>query len=556
MSYLDIINHIGSDAEQLELAYQDAVQSGKTETFAQAIDATYVKEPDNLLYAAWHYRLQHVVARTKGRVIAWAWAIPLAVLNGLIFWLLTDFDRFELKIPGQPYGSIPLLLLYWMPIAAAFILIYLAAAGKQRWKRALALMAGMAAVGAYVYWRYPHLPGIVPAEQYLSLSAIHLPILALAAIGIYLLIGRNDPANRFAFLVKLLEAVVLAGIFVLVGGVFVGLTSGLFAAIDIDLPEWALRLLIGGGGGLIPVLAVAIVYDPARPPAEQSFTEGLSKIVALLMRLTLPLSLLVLLIYLGFIPFNFRAPFTNRDILIIYNLVLFAVMALLLGATPVRSDSLSSQQQQWLRWGIVAVALLAALVGLYALIAIGYRTWRGALTPNRMAFIGWNIINLGLLILLLAKQARASLSDWLPRLQSVFATGAVVYALWTLVVVSATPWLFLQQNPDFAGLPPSVQRAVYGGDYPILLKCYGSPHIYLLERGEKRWVKDIPTFEAEGFTWEDVRFTSCEELRKIPDGPSIPPDAGPPPVPVDRMGPMPTPPLIPPSRPTPTPAPS
>ena len=41
-----------------------------------------------------------------------------------------------------------------------------------------------------------------------------------------------------------------------------------------------------------------------------------------------------------------------------------------------------------------------------------------------------------------------------------------------------------------------------------------------------RWIKDIPTFKAEGHVWEDVRFVSCEHLRSIPDGPPIPPDAG------------------------------
>ena len=65
----------------------------------------------------------------------------------------------------------------------------------------------------------------------------------------------------------------------------------------------------------------------------------------------------------------------------------------------------------------------------------------------------------------------------------------------------------------------------------VLLKCADSPHIYRLENDRKRWIKDIPTFEAEGHVWEDVRFVSCSYLRSISDGPPIPPDAGPPPQP-------------------------
>jgi len=65
----------------------------------------------------------------------------------------------------------------------------------------------------------------------------------------------------------------------------------------------------------------------------------------------------------------------------------------------------------------------------------------------------------------------------------------------------------------------------------VLLKCQSSPHIYALENGQKRWIKDIPTFEAQGYVWEDVKFVSCDYLRNLPDGPPIPEDAGSPPQP-------------------------
>lgn len=65
----------------------------------------------------------------------------------------------------------------------------------------------------------------------------------------------------------------------------------------------------------------------------------------------------------------------------------------------------------------------------------------------------------------------------------------------------------------------------------VLLKCQNSPHIYALEDGQKRWIKDIPTFEARGFVWDDVKFVSCGELRRLPTGTPIPPDAGPSPEP-------------------------
>jgi hypothetical protein len=65
----------------------------------------------------------------------------------------------------------------------------------------------------------------------------------------------------------------------------------------------------------------------------------------------------------------------------------------------------------------------------------------------------------------------------------------------------------------------------------VLLKCNGSPHIYALENGQKRWIKDISTFDTEGYVWEDVKSVSCDYLRSLPDGLPIPEDAGPPPQP-------------------------
>ena len=77
---------------------------------------------------------------------------------------------------------------------------------------------------------------------------------------------------------------------------------------------------------------------------------------------------------------------------------------------------------------------------------------------------------------------------------------------------------FLEQFPE-------------GRPVHVLAKCYNSPHIYRLENDQKRWIQDIPTLLAEGHVWEDVRTVNCDWLRAVPDGPPIPEEAGPPPVP-------------------------
>jgi len=536
MSYHELVGALGDDAEQLEKAYGAAVEAGQADAFRQAIDARRTAAPDNLLYAAWFYRLQHAAAGVKESFVRWAWVIPLAVLNGLLFWWLSDFERYTIQLADIRLGAaasdfLPMLVLLVAPIAAVFVLIYLTAAGRRRWTLAASIGVVLLAAVAYVLWVYPRLGTRPFQEQYITLMAMHLPLLAWAGVGAFLVADHRDPGNRFAFLIKSLELFIMGGLFVIAGGVFTGITVGLFEALQVSLPELVMRLFIAGGGGLIPVIATAVIYNPAASPAGQAFDEGLSKLVALLMRVLLPLTLLVLVVYIAFIPFNFRQPFDNRDVLIIYNGMLFAVVALLVGATPVTLAETSPRVARWLRLAIIAIAALALLVSLYALAAIVYRTAMDRLTPNRLAFIGWNVINIGLLAAVLLYQARAKGGDWLHALHRAFSLATVAYAAWTLVMILAIPWLFGINRSAVNALPPAVQAIVFENPDPILLKCQPSPHIYLLDDGEKRWIDTIETFTARGYVWRDVKFVSCDALRSIPDGEPIPADAGPPPQP-------------------------
>ena len=534
MSYDDTVSALAADAAQLEQVYQAAVQAGEAPAFQEAIDASYGAAPDNLLYAAWFYRLRQTATQAKGYVVAWAWAIPLAIINGLLFWWLSD-ERFMISIAGLVPGTgrefIPGLVVLAAPLCAVFVLVYLTVVGRKSWRLSTLIGAMGLGAAAYVLLTYPQ-AGIRPyQEQYLNLMAIHLPLLAWAGVGAFLVADHRDPVNRFAFLIKSLEAFIFGGLFLLAGVVFTGITAALFAALNVDFPDMVIRLFVAGGVGLVAVLAVAVMYNPGVPPAGQALNEGLSKLVALLMRLMLPLTLLVLLVYLAFIPFNFRAPFDNRDVLIVYNVMLFAVVALLVGATPVSLSGIAPRLAHWLRLGIVAVTALALLVSLYALAAILYRTALDRLTPNRLTFIGWNLINIGLLVLLLLFQLRVREGRWLAGLYRAYSVGTVAYAAWTVVVILALPWLFGANQKVLNSLPVSVQEIIFDKPDPILLKCTGSPHIYLIEDGQKRWIDTIQTFNDRGYLWRDVYFVPCADLRSVPDGVPIPAGAGPPPQP-------------------------
>lgn len=432
----------GADPERLEQLYQEAVTQGRRDAFASAVVACHEATPDNVLYAAWYHRLRAVpeaavAVPSKARPGPnWVLAVPISIVTGLIFWALSDFEAQQLTL------GVPRLFLWAAPIATAGALAYLALTARRALGRALGVGLGLLALTAAVELLVPRLahPAWL-ARQAASVAAIHIPLLCWVGLGIAVMGLRSSTEDRFTFLIKSIEVAITAGLFLIAGVAFGGITVGLFAALGIELPELVLRLIAAGGVGLLPVLAVATTYDPRVRPGEQDFDQGLSKFVATLMRLLLPLTLVVLVIYVAVIPFAFMAPFRDRDVLIVYNVMLFAILGLLLGATPLRADAVSPRLGRALRGGILAVAGLTVLVSLYALSATVTRTVQGGWTLNRLTIIGWNAINIGILGLLLARQSRAG-AAWSERLQRVFALATNAYLVWPLLLVLVVPLLF------------------------------------------------------------------------------------------------------------------
>jgi hypothetical protein len=360
----------------------------------------------------------------------------LSILTGLVFWALSDIENLVYL------DHLPILALWWSPIATMSALVFLSVTAKKNLVRSLALGLGLFAVAAYAILLAPSLDVPWKINHYLDLAAIHIPLLCWIVLGISVLGLRSTREDRFTFLIKSIEVMISAGLFLIAGIAFGIITIGMFAALEIELPDIVGRLIAAGGFGLLPVLAVTSVYDPTLPPSGQDFSQGLSAFITTMMRLLLPLTLGVLVIYLFVIPFYFLEPFKNRDVLIVYNLMLFAIIGLLLGTTPITAWGLSNQLQKWLRLGIIAVAILAVLVSLYALSATVYRTVEGGLTINRTTIIGWNTINIAILLGLVYWQVKTGREHWIPSLHSVFSIATNAYWVWSLFLLLVIPLLF------------------------------------------------------------------------------------------------------------------
>ena len=430
-NYLVAIHGAATNPELLEGISQAARGAGAASAFTQAIVAAHEEAPDNLLLSAWYYRLRQPEAegRSSRFVQTWLWIVPIGLVLGLALAVFSDSS------PAFRANT-PLLVFLAAPIVALAIVLFLAMGGHRTFAQPLAVVA-LGAMVAYIFL----LPNPLSSGR-AALILIHLPLLAWAVLGLAALGIRSTTGARFAFITKSLEAMGSGGAFGVAGGAFVAVAIALFAVLGILLPNDITRVGVSLVVGLVTIFAVATVYDPSRRPDQQEFGRGLGWLLVVLMRVLLALSLVVLVVYVVAIPFNFAAPFEHRETLIIYNVMLFGVIALLIGSTPVTSDGLAPRTQSLLRGAIVAVAALTALVSIYALAATVYRTSIYDFTMNRTTIIGWNLINIALLIALLVGQIRASRERWAASIHAVFAWGAIAYVVWAAVVALALPWLF------------------------------------------------------------------------------------------------------------------
>lgn len=438
------VEELSEAPEALEDLYRRAKQRGQEPAFAEAVARCFAAAPQNVLLHAWLCRLDldvqsaadlQVDGRDAGKRRHWVAALATSVGCGALFALFAG-DQAPIPLPDE---SDPLFWIGWAPLAAVAIVLFIALVAPQRERlRWYAGAAGVAAiaglVSALVVWGR--------TGDVANLVAVHLPFLAWGVVGGGVTLGRTDGATHFyAYIVKSMEVLVTGGIFLAAGVIFVGLTLGIFAVFGIDLPQGVLRAAAAFGLGVIPVLAVASIYDPILSPAEQRPT-GLARILRIMTWLLLPAALSVLAVYVfWFIPAYFWRPFSERTVLIVYNATIMAILTLLAATVSAAADRRERTNERLLRFATLSLSALTILLNVYALAAILSRTLEHGLTPNRHAVLGWNTVTLLMLAFLLVRSWSARSDDWRPRFRAsmgramLLAIGWAAWVVWVLPLV-------------------------------------------------------------------------------------------------------------------------
>lgn len=417
------------DPAGIERLYRTAQTEGHEPAFREALRDCAAAHPDRVLYRAWCLRLDVApgdLAAEGGRYRGLL--IGASALVGIGMALLARGGP-PVPVPGE---ADPLFWMGWAPLLALGVLAFLArvettAAARARY---FAAAAGVAAVAVYVGFMFGG-----RTDDIAMLAALHLPFVCWAAVGAAVCLGRPDPARQaYAFLVKSVETVLTGALFFGAGMIFAGLTYGIFNVLGVSWPENELPVVVAWAVGAIPMLALGAVYDPAFPPAGQDWQTGLTRTLRILSRLLLPPALGVLLIYvLWFIPAYFWKPFEEREVLIVYNITILAVLVLM---TLVISGPAGVMGER-MRNAVLVLGGMTLILNLYALAAVGTRTITLGLTPNRLAVLGWNMATLAMLAgvgaWLWQTARRTSVTDW----RDALGRFAPLSALWAVALLLA-----------------------------------------------------------------------------------------------------------------------
>ena len=224
------------------------------------------------------------------------------------------------------------------------------------------------------------------------------------------------------------------------GAVLTGLTVAVFAAIDLDASRFVTDWLLPCGAAGAIIVAAWLVE------AKQTVIENIAPVLT---RLFTPLFTLLLLAFIvaGFLQGNLAdaggdAPevFGQRDLLILFDIVLVVVLALLLYSQSAREPLAPPSWFDRMQLVMIAAALVVDIMVLVAMVG---RIAEFGASPNKLASLGLNIILVANLAGAGWLQLRFVMNrtpfDRLERWQ----TGYVpVYLAWAAVVVVAFPPLF------------------------------------------------------------------------------------------------------------------
>ncbi len=348
--------------------------------------------------------------------------VALLALTAGLFTLIPGMLGYGLRTP-QSIGFIKNGGFLVIPAVAVYFI----------WKRQvprwnIVIAAGIAGAGFLAANLYPFLP----EAQTAVLTAIHLPMMLWLLVGVFYTGEQHTSTSRRMDFVRFSGETFIYTILFFCGiGVLVSVAVLLFQSINIDT-ETLFTLDIA-----LFLIAAGIVAASYLVEARKSVVENLAPILA---KIFSPLFLLVLLSYLVVMGAGGARPFTRREDLILFDLLLALVLGMVLYTISSRPSDERPEWFDYLHTAFIGVTLLADCLALSAVVG---RLTEFGFTANRTAALGANILLLANLLFLVVLYSRFLLRkipfSKIEQFQTRYLTA---YFAWMAVVVFAFPPLF------------------------------------------------------------------------------------------------------------------
>ena len=354
-----------------------------------------------------------------------SWHLPLALGIGLVAGILTRL--FAELVPAE---RAVVLMRAILLIPFAFLAAYLAATARNRDFRGLALLGALLAWSAGVAIGYPG----AEEGQTALLTAIHVPILVLVLVGIAFLGRRWTRLEAWMDWVRFLgEGAIYYVLTALGGGVVIGLLTAVFEAIGIDTAGPYGTVL----GWLVPICAVGALFVCAW--LVEFKKSAMENVAPVLTAVFTPVMTIALLSFLVVVSVTGNPIEADREILIVFDLLLIVVEAIVMFTVSARPSESPVRALDWMQ---IALIIAGIIVDILLLWALGGRVLEYGASANKLAALG---VNLLLLIHLIGalfgylRQAKGGGALALERWQS---AALPVFAVWAGIVAFVFPPVF------------------------------------------------------------------------------------------------------------------
>ena len=387
-------------------------------SFAKSFNELYPSVKGNPLADAWHERLNYESDGVQwGSKADWLFILIAGGIAGTVAKLPVIFTLQEDEFYARNLGF----------VVFPFLCAYFIRKSKLPISNFLFPLASLLLAGLYI--------NLLPSQDgsdTVVLACIHLPLFLWGMLG--LVFSGSDTKNlnkRLIYLQYNGETIIVGGILLLAGGLLTGITIGLFGLIGLDITEVYFQYIAVYGLSAAPLLATLIT---------QSNPELVNKVPPIVAKIFSPLVLIMLTCYLVAIAYAGKNPYSDRDFLLLFNLLLLGVMALIFFSVV---ESVGEKKVSLMTWVLGSLSLITLLVNGIALSAIAFRISEWGITPNRLAVLGVNLVMLVHLVMVsrqLIQTVRGK--SKLEEVGLTLVRYLPIYLIWTAIVIFLFPVLF------------------------------------------------------------------------------------------------------------------